>query len=748
MATTDNTNGEVDFIVVGAGAGGATVASRLALLGHRVVVLDAGGNGSQILESQVPLFHPFASEHPELAWRMFVRHYADDARQDKDTKAEKIDGRSMILYPRGSGMGGSTVLHAMISIYPHESDWDEIAKLTGDDSWKPDAMREHFRNLERCQYRIRPAHEDDPSRNPTAHGFRGWLPTYRPSFSAFLNRFDEKLLRLVAAVIVLPVLEQAKPDLDRLMAGFQQVKPLLVPAVARSLGPLVNSEKFVDDFAFFLATGLLDVDDRIPDDPGGTAIADTVTAIRQLADRIEQVIAHPLETALQQIWLISDLGQLKQCARRLWSHLDPNDWRFSRSRQTGPCLIPLSVDATTGQRYGLHKRLAEAQASAGDRLKVVTNALVAQILTEETQGGIRATGIQYFLAPAAYSAAVRYSATTPKGPLLTIACRREVILAGGTFNTPQLLTLSGIGPRDELERLNANLGANDKIPVQITLPGIGRNLQDRYEVGITYELPAEFSALKDSICNPDVIQNAASDAAWQQWVSGDQGFYASNGALMGLILKSPQASVEPDLFLFALPGDFHGYYTGYSKKEFEGVTRRRLSWIILKAHTRNRSGRVTLRGHLPWQQPEIQFNSFDQASDPDELDLNAVAYAIKTVRKLMQQIAIPESREISPGPDVTGDALLQWIRDEAWGHHAGGTCAIGAAGDPNAVLDGDFRVRGTSNLRVVDASIFPKIPGFFPVVPICMAAEKAATVIHRATLQPNLTPAPLPMSTM
>lgn len=745
---SDKTMSDVDFIVVGAGAGGATVASRLALLGHRVVVLDAGTDGNHVLESQVPLFHPFASEHPQLSWRMFVRHYADDAQQAQDSKQETVDGRSMILYPRGSGPGGSTALHAMISLYPHESDWEEIVSMTGDHTWNPTEMRHYFRSIERCQYRIAPADETDPRQNPGMHGFKGWLPTYRPSYGDFLNRFDEKLVRLVAGVIVLPILEPARADIDRLFRAFQQVRPLLVPAVAKMLGPLLNGEKFVDDFAFFLATGLLNVDEQIPDDPGGSAVNDTVAAIRQLADRFEQVVAHPNETALQQIWLIDDLGRLKQCATRLWSHLDPNDWRWTQSRQLGPCFIPLSVEANTGRRHGLHQRLAEVQKQVGDRLQVITNALVARIITEASSGGYRATGLQYFLTPAAYEAAARFSATTPKGQFFTISCRREVILAGGTFNTPQLLILSGIGPQEEMDRLNKRLAASDKIPTRITLPGVGRNLQDRYEIGVVYNLPAEFAALKGSLCNPDVVQNPDRDAAWMQWTSGEQGLYASNGALMGMILKSPQATLEPDLFLFALPGDFHGYYTGYSKNEFQGKNRTRLSWIILKAHTRNRSGTVTLRSHLPWQQPEIQFNSFDRDSDPEGLDAQAVAYAVEVVRKLMQQIAIPDCVESSPGPQVTGEKLLEWIRNEAWGHHAGGTCAIGAPRDPLAVLDSDFRVRGTTNLRVVDASIFPRIPGFFPVIPICMAAEKAAAVIHRATSQAPLAPAPLPMSTM
>jgi len=73
--------------------------------------------------------------------------------------------------------------------------------------------------------------------------------------------------------------------------------------------------------------------------------------------------------------------------------------------------------------------------------------------------------------------------------------------------------------------------------------------------------------------------------------------------------------------------------------------------------------------------------------------------------------------------------MKDFIRNEAWGHHASCTCPIGADGDPNAVLDSKFRVRGTTGLRVVDASVFPKIPGFYIAVPIYMISEKAADSI-------------------
>ncbi|HEX7680374.1 MAG TPA: GMC oxidoreductase, partial [Thermoanaerobaculia bacterium] len=78
---------------------------------------------------------------------------------------------------------------------------------------------------------------------------------------------------------------------------------------------------------------------------------------------------------------------------------------------------------------------------------------------------------------------------------------------------------------------------------------------------------------------------------------------------------------------------------------------------------------------------------------------------------------------------IHDDGLGKWIRDNAWGHHASCSCKIGRPDDPSAVVDSRFRVIGTKGLRIVDASVFPKIPGFFIVTPIYMISEKAADVI-------------------
>ena len=99
-------------------------------------------------------------------------------------------------------------------------------------------------------------------------------------------------------------------------------------------------------------------------------------------------------------------------------------------------------------------------------------------------------------------------------------------------------------------------------------------------------------------------------------------------------------------------------------------------------------------------------------------------------RDIASRLGQYEPKPLVPAPGTDSDEQLrEFVRDEAWGHHACGTAKIGRDDDPNAVLDGDFRVRGVDGLRVVDASVFPDIPGFFIASAVYLVAEKASDVI-------------------
>jgi choline dehydrogenase-like flavoprotein len=176
----------------------------------------------------------------------------------------------------------------------------------------------------------------------------------------------------------------------------------------------------------------------------------------------------------------------------------------------------------------------------------------------------------------------------------------------------------------------------------------------------------------------------------------------------------------------SLLAPFSGYYPSYSSRIARDLNY--LTWVVLKAHTRNRSGRVELRSADPRDMPLVDFNYFGTGA---EKDLEAVVDGIRFVRRLtakLQRDGLIADEELPGSALQSTEELQEYVRWNAWGHHASCTCAIGPA-DDGGVLTSDFRVHGTRGLRVVDASVFPRIPGFFIASAIYMIGEKAAEVI-------------------
>ena len=208
---------------------------------------------------------------------------------------------------------------------------------------------------------------------------------------------------------------------------------------------------------------------------------------------------------------------------------------------------------------------------------------------------------------------------------------------------------------------------------------------------------------------------------------GGKGPYTTNGAVVSMIKRSSSKQPEPDLFIFGLLGSFKGYFPGYSRciAQEEDL----FTWTILKAHTHNTCGQRDVAfqrsdGGAGDQLPLLRWRGGGDA------DLAAVVDGLKTARCINGRCREIIAEEVLPGHDVTtDDQIRRYIKDNAWGHHACGTCKMGPASDPLAVVDSRFRVHGLRNLRVVDASIFPKIPGFFIVSSVYMVSEKASDVI-------------------
>ena len=356
----------------------------------------------------------------------------------------------------------------------------------------------------------------------------------------------------------------------------------------------------------------------------------------------------------------------------------------------------------------------EVRAAHPDKLKIVLNALATRVLFDNTQ---RAIGIEYLSGGHLYQADPMPS--SDPGKVRQVFAAREVIVAGGAFNTPQLLMLSGIGAQAEL--------AAHGIPVRVDLPGVGKNLQDRYEVAVVNRMnfPA-WQALDGATFTRD-------DPQYKEWADKRDGVYKTNGALLSVVARSSPKAFSPDLFLYALLGRFEGYFPGYSSLLAKNPNC--LTWVVLKAHTNNTAGQVSLRSANPLERPAISFRYFDEGNDPRDAqghgdDLKAVAAGISLARRLAADLRQEGKilREEIPGDGVSEAQLSDFVRDNAWGHHASCTCRIGRRED-GGVLTKDFEVHGVTGLRVVDASVFPRIPGFFIVSAIYMIGEKAADVI-------------------
>lgn len=292
-----------------------------------------------------------------------------------------------------------------------------------------------------------------------------------------------------------------------------------------------------------------------------------------------------------------------------------------------------------------------------------------------------------------------------------VAATREVLLAAGAINSPQLLMLSGIGPADTLKRLG--------IDVEVDHPELGENLQDHLNLGMSFRCSKPVSLAW--IGSP--LGKAAVGA---RWLLNKDGPAASNIWEVGGFAKTDPAHARPGVH----------YHLGPMMIEQQGTGFRLAHGFMLHmAQLRQKSrGRLTLRSADPTAAPVIDFRFLSEPGD-----LTDLRDGLRVTREIVER---PEIRrmgttEVFPGREISSNAEMETMLRERLmtEYHPSCTCRMGS--DSIAVVDAELRVRGIDRLRVVDASVMPEIVGANLNATVIMIAEKAADIIRgRVALAP------------
>ena len=335
-----------------------------------------------------------------------------------------------------------------------------------------------------------------------------------------------------------------------------------------------------------------------------------------------------------------------------------------------------------------------AQARRRPNLTIQTRALVNRVLLDKR----RAVGVEY-----------QHGRDT-----IWVYAKREVLLSGGSYNSPQILMLSGIGPADHLTDVG--------VGVQHDLPGVGQNLSEHPNFGVVFKARGSETSTRDLR-----LDRAFRHALTWGFTGG--GPFATNNTAGNIYLRSQPGLARPDIqIIFTTLGLDSGlWFPGLTKPPVYRYTAR---GGLLHPESR---GWVKLRSDDPRDKPRILFNMFGE-----QADLDTMIRAIRYSRELFTHKPLADlvQGELSPGPSLkTDEELGRFLRRTvSHRHHPVGTCAMGTG--PSAVVDAKLRVRGIEGLRVVDASVMPDEPSGNTNIPTIMIAEKAADMVRGRTLQP------------
>jgi choline dehydrogenase len=314
---------------------------------------------------------------------------------------------------------------------------------------------------------------------------------------------------------------------------------------------------------------------------------------------------------------------------------------------------------------------------------------------------------------------VRYLRGGRGGAPMEVRARKELILSGGTVNSPQLLQLSGIGPEPLLKSLG--------IPVKHAIAGVGENLRDHYA-------PRFVARVKNAQTINELSHGTKLVGEVLKYALTRKGILALNPTLVYAFWKSDERIDNYDLQLTFTPAS---YKEGVQSKldDYPGMT------AAVWQQRPDSTGYVRARAADHFVHPVIQANYL-----AEESDRRVLLGGMKLARRLLASKPLSQyyDREEFPGPNVqSDDELLGAAKQRGTStFHLMGTCRMGAASDPTAVVDDQLRVHGLEGLRVVDASIMPTMPSANLNASVLMIAEKASDMIRgKAPLEAIVLPA-------
>lgn len=377
-------------------------------------------------------------------------------------------------------------------------------------------------------------------------------------------------------------------------------------------------------------------------------------------------------------------GQRLDRAARSLGITIPDDTQTGDPTGAGQCENALH----RGRRHSTAAAYLRPALRSRPNLTLLTEVLVDTVLLE----GGRAAGVR--LVKAGRSREVRAT--------------REVILSAGTFNSPQLLMRSGIGPAAHLREHG--------IEVRAELPGVGANLQEHVAAPVAFDVK-EPVTFHDHLRADRLLLNGA------RWLLTGTGPLAGMPEFLSAYVRTRPELDRPDGFLGILAGGFD------ARPWFPGIKplRARHCVALNAVATPRAKGAVRLRSADPAHAPRIRYNFL---TEPE--DLAALRGIVRTTLALLAAPDVAPMIEAvrMPEPVSRTDAALDaYLREVAYpGNHASGTCAIGA--DEQAVVDPELGVRGVDGLRVVDASVLPTVPGANVNATVIAVAERAADLIR------------------